>query len=80
MFGLPRWVSEVLMMFLFPLVLTVVVVCHQLEWVVCQLPPDGFSACYAVLHISFLVNILAPHDSSSLSVGLVDVWPPSMGF
>ena len=29
----------------------VVVVCHQLEWVVCLLPPDGFSACYVVPHM-----------------------------
>ena len=31
--------------------LPVVVVCHQLVWVVCLLPPDGFSACYVVPHM-----------------------------
>ena len=29
----------------------VVVVCRQLEWVVCLLPSDGFSACYVVPHM-----------------------------
>ena len=29
----------------------VVVVCRRLEWVVCQLLPDGFSACYVVPHM-----------------------------
>ena len=29
----------------------VVVVCHQLEWVICLLPPDGFSACYVAPHM-----------------------------
>ena len=29
----------------------VVVGCRQLEWVVCLLPPDGFSTCYVVPHM-----------------------------
>ena len=34
-----------------PPVPPVVAVCRQLEWVVCLLPPGGFSTCYVVPHM-----------------------------
>ena len=63
----------------------VVFVCCQLEWVVCRLPPDGFSTCYVVLHMltQCLSQLLAssPWWSRapwiSWQVYQVSSWPPS---